>query len=126
MNISELSRQILMHGLTDWVQMSEVASVAKGLIRDATQDELRDQCVRAIGELRDGNLVRVGDLAREGFTAWTGETKCILVRIDAEWRALGTPRLGDIAWLETTPVGNRIGIVEWEKWRKQQDKAEKK
>jgi hypothetical protein len=88
MSISELSRQILMHGLTDWVQMSEVASVAKGLLRDSSQDELRDQCVRAIGELRDGNLVRVGDLAREGFTAWTGETKCILVRIDAEWRAL--------------------------------------
>ncbi len=124
MNLSELSRRILFRGIDDWVDLSHVASVARGLLPDALPDDLRAQCVRAIGELRDGGYARVGDLTPEGFTSWAGETSDVLRRIDTEWRALAAPTLGDIAWLETTPPGNRIGLAEHKKWREQREKAE--
>jgi hypothetical protein len=66
----------------------------------------------------------VGDLRGEdGFTSWVGETGDVLRRIDEEWRAVGTPTLWQIAWLENTPIGNRIGIAEWKKWKKQKEEA---
>jgi hypothetical protein len=123
-NLSELSRQILWHGIDDWVDMSGVSSVARILFPSALPDEVREQCVRAIGELRDGEYARVGDLRGEdGFTSWVGETGDVLRRIDEEWRAVGTPTLWQIAWLENTPIGNRIGIAEWKKWKKQKEEA---
>jgi hypothetical protein len=122
MSPSELSRKILWRGIDDWIRMDEVAWVGRELLPNASQDEVREQCIQAIGELRDAGLARVGDLAPEGFTAWTGATGDILLRIDTEWRALGTPRMGDIAWLENTPIGNRLGIAEWKKWQEQQDR----
>jgi hypothetical protein len=123
MNLSELARQMLRRGIEDWVQMAEVAAVARGTLPSASPDEVREQCVRAIGELRDGGFARVGGLVGDTFTMWSGETSSVLHRIDSEWRALGTPKFGQIGWLENTPVGNRIGLNEWEKWHKRSENA---
>jgi hypothetical protein len=123
MTISELSRRILQRGIDDWIQMLEVVNVVQSMFPEATPDEVRERSIRAIGELRDGGYVRVGDLTPDGFTSWTGNTSDILRRIDAEWRSLRRWTLGDIGWLENTPIGNRIGIAEWLKWKKQKEES---
>jgi hypothetical protein len=123
MTISELSRRILQRGIDDWIQMLEVVNVVQTMFPEATPDEVREHSIRAIGELRDGGYVRVGDLTSDGFTSWTGDTSDILRRIDAEWRALRRWTLGDIGWLENTPIGNRIGIAEWQKWKTQKEES---
>jgi hypothetical protein len=113
MSLGKLEREILLHGIDDWVQMCEVASVARGVLPRASAEEIREKSVRAVGELREHGCVRVGDLTKAGFSSWVGDTAEIVGRIDAEWRALGSPNLGDIGWLENTPIGNRIGLEEW-------------
>jgi hypothetical protein len=123
MTISELSRGILQRGIDDWIQWLEVVNVVQTMFPGATPDEVREHSIRAIGELRDGGYVRVGDLTPDGFTSWTGDTSDILRRIDAEWRALRRWTLGDIGWLENTPIGNRIGIAEWLKWNRQKEES---
>jgi hypothetical protein len=119
MNLSELACTILSHGLEDWIQMTEVDSIAQHMFPDASPDELREKCVGAIGELKEGGYARVGDLASDRFTEWSGQTGDILRRLDAEWQAVGRPNLGDIGWIENTPVGNRIGFCQWKKSQKQ-------
>jgi hypothetical protein len=123
MSVSELSRHILWRGIDDWVDMCEVASVARKVCPSDSVDERRERCVRAIGELIDGGYAQVGDVTSEGFRAWTGETSDVLHRIDEESRALGTPNLWQIAWLENTSSGDQIGTAEWEKWKKQKGEA---
>jgi hypothetical protein len=119
MSLSELLRHILWRGIDDWVDMCEVASVARKLCPTDSLDERRERCIRAIGELREGGYARVGDVTSDGFMAWTGETSDVLHRIDKEWRRLITPNLWQIAWLENTPSGDQIGRSECEKWKKQ-------
>ena len=110
MKISDLSRKILRQGTDDWVPMAEVASLAHEVFPDASSTALRQAAVAALRELQSAHYVRLGDVSGSGFVAWVQESEEALERVEREWLALGTPRLGDIGWLENTASGREVGL----------------
>src|SRR5580704_9883126 len=110
MKLSAIAKKLLCQGTDDWVPMAEVASLARGVLHDASSATLRQASLGAIQELQSNGYVRVGDVTRTGFVAWAQSPQESLERIEREWVALGVPRLGDIGWLENTALGREIGL----------------
>jgi hypothetical protein len=110
MNLSELAKLILRQGTDDWVPMAEVASLASGLLPNASQAEIRAAALAALNELQSKGFVRVGDVTRSGFVAWAESPAEALERVEREWISVGLPRLGDVGWLENTNAGREIGL----------------
>jgi hypothetical protein len=108
MNLIESIDEILMLGLDDWIQASEIASVARTVGGAATEGEVQRLSLDIIrGVIKEG-LMAVGDVTTQGFHAWVLSTEEALERIEREWKALGrNPSLGEICWLSNTEKGDK-------------------
>lgn len=109
-NLSEVRRELLLEGLTDYVGVWEVSWILRRLMPSRTTDEIRDTAMEVLDPLIREGLIEVGTLREHGgFLAWTCTAEQALVRIDEEWRSLGQdPNIGQICWFSNTASGDRI------------------
>jgi hypothetical protein len=106
-----LRNEVLDRGLSDMLQLSEMASVARRHLGGSPSEAA---VVRAttelIGDLLGSGYAIVGDVEKdEGLLcvrSWELSTADTVKRIEGEWRALGRPpNLGEVCWLELTDAG---------------------
>jgi hypothetical protein len=99
--------EMLVSGLRDWVQASEVASLSMEVGGASTDSEIRTLSLTVIRDALEQGLMTVGDLTREGFTPWGGEGEAAIHRVEASWLDLGRgPNLGEVCWLCNTDAGD--------------------
>jgi hypothetical protein len=106
-----LREELLTRGMSDVLQLSEMASVAKRHLGGAPYEgEIMKATTSVIGELVDGGYAIVGDLVTDQgppfVRSWGLDAAATVTRIEDEWRALGrAPTLGEVCWLELTDDG---------------------
>lgn len=108
MNLLACVNEILLSGLDDWIQASEVDSVARTVGGAATEAEVQQLSLEIIRKVIKDGLMEVGDVTAQGFHAWDLSADDALERIEREWKALGrNPNLGEICWLSNTEEGDK-------------------
>jgi hypothetical protein len=106
-----LHNELLDRGLSDMLQLSEMASVAKHHLGGSpSEGEIMRETTGVISELMGSGYAIVGDVARdEGLLcvqSWGLGAAETIKRVEDEWRALGRmPNLGEVCWLELTDAG---------------------
>ena len=64
--------------------------------------------LQVIAEVLRSDLMKAGDVTKDGFKEWSMTSTAALERIAREWNALGrSPNLGEICWLSNTSKGDR-------------------
>ena len=109
-DIDRCERDIIVRGLVDWINASEVHSVALELGGASTHEEARNLSLDVVARLLRKGLMEAGDVteAARGFVAWGIPVESALVRIKEGWSKLpANPGLGDICWLKLTDVGRQ-------------------
>lgn len=109
MNLDACVRDLLIAGADDWVNIPEVAWIAKSVGGANTLDEIREASLQIIREVVSKGLMIAGDvLVDAGFRRWELTPAESIARIEREWRAFGRkPDMGDICWLANTDEGNK-------------------
>lgn len=108
MNLTACIDEILLLGLDDWIQATEIASVARMVGGATTEDEARELSIKIINEVVQAGLMKAGDVRQGGFHEWDLVANEALERIKREWSALGRgPNLGEICWLSNTEEGDK-------------------
>jgi hypothetical protein len=99
-------REVLLEGLEDWHGLWWICGYFEHLPGPM---ERRRRTLEFVRELLDSGLFEAGFPTRDGcFEAWVLTPPEAVVKIDAEWTALGTdPSLGDVVWFNLTEAGER-------------------
>ena len=99
--------EISVRGIDDWIQASEVQSIAMEFGGADTVEKRRDLSLEIIRTLLREGLVEIGMVyAHEGFVPWLSGVDESMQRIIREWSALPKgPNIGDICWLNLTQKG---------------------
>ncbi len=106
-----LRNELLNRGLSDMLQLDEMASVARRHLGGSPSEaDVMRATTEVIGELLSPGYAIVGDAVRdEGLLcvqSWGLGGAETIGRIEDEWRALGRPpNLGEVCWLELTDAG---------------------
>lgn len=106
-----LRNELLNRGLSDMLQLDEMASVARRHLGGSPSEaEVMQATTEVVGELVGSGYAIVGDVVKdEGLLcvrSWELSTADTVKRIEDEWRALGRmPNLGEVCWLELTDAG---------------------
>jgi hypothetical protein len=106
-----LRNELLDRGLSDMLQLDEMASVARRHLGGSPSEaEVMQATTEVVGELVGSGYAIVGDVIRdEGLLcvrSWGLGVSETIERVEDEWRALGRPpNLGDVCWLELTDAG---------------------
>ncbi len=106
-----LRNELLDRGLSDMLQLDEMAFVARRHLGGSpSESETMQATTEVIGELMGSGYAIVGDVVRdEGLLcvqSWGLSVAETTKRIEDEWRALGRmPNLGEVCWLELTDAG---------------------
>jgi hypothetical protein len=106
-----LCNELLDRGLSDMLQLSEMASVARRHLGGSPSEaQVMQATTEVVGELVGSGYAIVGDVIKdEGLLcvrSWALGAAETIERIEDEWRALGRPpNLGDVCWLELTDAG---------------------
>jgi hypothetical protein len=99
--------EILKHGLDDWIQAAEVASIIMSIAGLSAFSDVRCASLVAIGRILHEELMVAGDVTVDGFNAWTMTPTQAFDAISREWSSLGRlPSLGEVCWLSNTPKGD--------------------
>lgn len=98
---------MLLAGLDDFVDAAEVAYIAKAFGGATTNIEVRHFSIEMISKVIENNLMKVGDLKRDGFYPWDLSNEEIIKRIEHEWALGSWPGLGEICWIANTEEGDR-------------------
>jgi hypothetical protein len=107
----ELRNELLDRALSDILQLSEMRSVVvRHLPIETDENGVQQATLGVIADLVESGAAIVGDVVRdtEGLLcirSWELPPTAAVQRIEREWRALGTPNLGDVCWLELTESG---------------------
>ena len=100
---------VLLRGLDDFVQASDLASVVTHISGLDSYIEVRLLALRVADELLGAEFMVAGDLMLDGFVAWPLTVDASLKRIVAEWNALHrSPDLSEMVWLSLTPKGRGV------------------
>lgn len=100
--------EILKHGLDDWIQAAEVASIVQSIEGSSTSTDVCDASLAVIAGILHQELMRAGDVTVDGFKEWKMTSTEALDRISRDWKALGRfPNLGEICWLSNTSKGDQ-------------------
>jgi hypothetical protein len=102
---SEVSREILVEGLHDYIGLWSVL----WHFRDLPDPALRRQKAMAlVKEFLGNGWFEAGFPTSDGrgFTPWQSDSTDSISRIEKEWDALGRePNIGEVVWLNITPAG---------------------
>ena len=103
------SRDVLIEGLSDWVDIGFARQYVKDEIGAVPATELREQTILIIAALLDAGLFVAGDLSRAGFAPWPLGPTGAVARIRDGWHAPDAPLLpGDVCWLQITEDGRAL------------------
>jgi hypothetical protein len=109
MNLKACIEDVLNRGLDDWIDITELAFVAKSVGMAGTDAEIRDLSIEIIRNVVQEGLMEVGDVTTDGFHRWGLSPDEVIKRIERDWGALGRwPYTGDICWLSNTEQGDEI------------------
>ena len=99
----EIKRRLLLDALDDWLGLWDVL----GYFEDLPESARRRSTLSAVDEMLRSGWFEAGFPTQDGkFEAWRLSVDESVQRIADEWSALGKdPGLGDIVWLNLTPVG---------------------
>jgi hypothetical protein len=106
-----LRNELLDRGLSDMLQLDEMASVARRHLGGSPSEaEVMQATTEVVGEMVGSGHAIVGDVIRdEGLLcvrSWELDAADTIKRIEDEWSALGrAPNLGEVCWLELTDAG---------------------
>jgi hypothetical protein len=106
-----LRNELLDRGLSDMLQLSEMASVVRRHLGGSpSEEDVIRATTEVIGDLLSPGYAIVGDVVKdEGLLcvqSWGLSAADTTKRIEDEWRALGRPpSLGDVTWLELSDAG---------------------
>jgi hypothetical protein len=102
-----VTRDLLLRGLDDWLDVNEVAGVVEAL-GEVEPDRVRVETVARIRQLLAAGLFEAGDVGTT-FVAWNLTAQEAAERIDREWVALDRrPGLGEIGWLSSSASADEI------------------
>lgn len=110
-----LRNELLDRGLSDMLQLGEIAWVARRHLGDPPNEtEVMRATTEAIDELLNSGFAIVGDVVKDErllcVQSWGLSVPEAIKRIEDEWRALGgMPNLGEVCWLELTDAGREEG-----------------
>ncbi len=108
MILSSCIDEILLLGLDDWIQASEIASVARTVGGARSENQVRALSIEIIRAVVQGGLMKAGNVTQDGFREWGQSPNDAVERIAGQWAALGRgPDLGEICWLSNTEEGDR-------------------
>jgi hypothetical protein len=113
----DLRNELLDRGLSDMLQLSEMASVARRHLGGSpSETEVVQATTGVVGELMGAGHAIVGDVVKdEGLLcvrSWGLSVADTIKRIEDEWRALGrAPNLGEVCWLELTETGRAHALA---------------
>ncbi|MFE7595473.1 hypothetical protein ACFU6K_39360 [Kitasatospora sp. NPDC057512] len=97
---------VLIEGLDDWVPIDQLLWAAK---EGAAGRPWKAFFAELLRHLLDNGLIRIGELAEEGFSPWSGETDEVVRRVLEDLDGLAwEPRLGSRAWISNTGAGNEL------------------
>lgn len=106
MRLRAMLEELIISGSDDWVDVCEVAWIAKSLGNATQADENRELSIKLIRELLERNLMEIGDVTVSGFVGWNLPLNQAMERLAELWQALpGVPSLGDVCWLNLTEGG---------------------
>jgi hypothetical protein len=101
----ESARDILVDGLSDWVDVGFARQYVQDEVGDLPAVELREQTIEVIGHLFRAGLVVAGGV-RKGFTPWPLDPEATVARIRTEWdEPAAELLLGGLCWFEITEAG---------------------
>jgi hypothetical protein len=107
-----LENDILKAGLHGPVSMTQVSRFAS--LRFPGGGVEIAVAVTAIRFLLENDLICVGDISGDGFSAWDAPFQETVWRIEDGWWALGhEPSPGELAWIENTELGNVRAAEPW-------------
>jgi hypothetical protein len=112
MSEAGLRNELLVRGLSDMLQLSELISVTSRLLNLHPHDpEIMRPTLDVIFDLLDPGYAIAGDTIRDidnflYVRSWKLSPTETVTRIESEWRNLERPpNLGDVVWLELTGAG---------------------
>lgn len=108
MNLNQCIVEVLRSGLDDWIQASEVASIAIWAGGAKGDQQIRQLSLDTIHHVLERGWMRIGELSENGFVQWRASLAEALERVEQAWPSQGTPDLGDVCWLANTELGNKI------------------
>ncbi len=112
----KLKQLLLTEGREDHLGLWWVVGEVSDRLPSASGSEIRAETLAVIGELLEKGLLLAGFPKENGkdFEPWSGSSKEVIARIDAEWAALGRePNIGEIVWFATTEAGDRAAVAPW-------------
>ena len=106
---------LLIRGLDDWIQASEVASVSFEIGGAQSHGMRRELSLRLIRKLLEDGSAEAGMVyEKEGFVPWGIPVDDALQRIESDWTTRPTgPGLGEVCWLSLTERGNAQAQSLW-------------
>lgn len=108
-NPDPIQREILAHGLKDWVGLWVVARLVRDTRATQSDDEVRRRAIERLRPLLEGGYVEAGALTPSGFSAWQSQGGAAVDRIDNFWQRLGRdPNLPDNIYLNNTSRGDAV------------------
>jgi hypothetical protein len=98
---------LLILGLDDWIQASEVGSVSREVGGVQTNEDCRDLSLKLIRTLLETDLAEVGMIGEQGtFLPWVLGVDAAMQRIERDWATDSVgPSLGEVCWLNLTEKG---------------------
>lgn len=107
--MTPIARDVLLAGLDDWVQLTEVVAWVRDDHPEGFADvsSLADAVDRVLAELVNDGLVVAGSVTEvDGFVPWELPVAATLERVRLGLLATdGEPGMGEVAWFELTPAG---------------------
>jgi hypothetical protein len=107
-----IADELLLRGLDDWVDASEVAFVVARQLSlpapAADPREVLDVALAVLRTLLDEGFVEIGEVTDGGFFAWETSTDDSIARVHGAWDATlpNGPGLGEVFWIANTGKGD--------------------
>ncbi len=107
---AKLKRELLTELQDDYVGLWEVTRLVGDALGTSDAAVIQDITERVLFDMLMAGLIRPGLAKDDGsFEPWSLEPERAALRITKELREVGgTPRLGEIAWFDLTPRGERV------------------
>lgn len=97
--------------MDDYEGLWRLARMVKDALGTDEPEAVREVTLKLLGEWLSEGLIRSGvpHGYDSGFDSWPEQGEAAAERISAEWHELDRmPLLGDIAWFDITPKGERL------------------
>lgn len=108
--MTPVARELLVRGMDDWVDLSELPYYARRIGGAADASEERRLSLDAVKLLLESGLWIAGVIGKTAFAPWDMTTAAALRRIEDEWQPPDRPlEFNEICWFANTERGDAYG-----------------